>query len=136
MTRDGISVGRWLIPESELEERFDTPGGPGGQHANRNATAVTIRFNVKKSSLPDEAKHKLIRLLGTNIEATSSESRSQWRNRALARQRLEEKLAAALVDPPARRRTRPSRRSREKRLAAKRAKSEKKARRRPPDPEL
>ena len=52
MTSDGISVGRWLISEQEIEERFDTPGGPGGQHANRNATAVTVRFDVEKSSLP------------------------------------------------------------------------------------
>lgn len=136
MTSDGISVGRWLIPESEIEERFDTPGGPGGQHANRNATAVTVRFDVGKSSLPDEVKQKLIRRLSATIEATSSESRSQWRNRALARQRLGDKLAAALVDHPARKRTKPSRRSRERRLAAKRAKSQKKTWRRPPDPDL
>ena len=135
MTSDGISVGRWLISEQEIEERFDTPGGPGGQHANRNATAVTVRFDVKKSSLPDEAKHKLIRRLGTTIEATASESRSQWRNRALARQRLGDKLSAALVDPPSRKQTKPSRGSRERRLAAKRARSEKISRRRPPDPE-
>ena len=135
MTPDGISVGRWLIPEQEIEERFDTPGGPGGQHANRNATAVTVRVDVEKSSLPDEVKAKLIQRLGATIEATAGESRSQWRNRALARQRLGDKLALALIDPPARKQTKPSRRSRERRLAAKRAKSEKKARRRPPDPE-
>ena len=136
MTPTGISVGRWLITESEIEERFDTPGGPGGQHANRNATAVTVRFDVDRSSLPDEVKSKLIQRLGATIEATAGESRSQWRNRALARRRLGDKLAASLVDPPPRKRTKPSRRSRERRLAAKRAKSEKKSRRRPPDPEL
>ena len=136
MTRDGISVGRWLIPESEIGERFDTPGGPGGQHANRNATAVTVRFDVEKSSLPDEVKSKLIQRLGATIEATAGDSRSQWRNRALARQRLADKLAATMVDPPARKRTKPSRRSRERRLAAKRAKSQKKTWRRPPDPDL
>jgi ribosome-associated protein len=133
VTPKGISVGNWVIPESEFEERFDTSGGPGGQHANRSETAVTIRFRVGKSSLPDPAKRRLIQRVGEIVEATASESRSQWRNRALARRRLADKLESALSDATVRMRTGPSRRSRDRRLAAKRAQSEKKRRRRRPD---
>lgn len=136
MTREGIALGRWLIPESEIEERFDTSGGPGGQHANRSQTAVTVRFDVGASSLPSEVKDKLTRRIGVIIEVTAGESRSQWRNRALARQRLTRKLEAALVEPIPRKPTKPSRRARAKRLADKRARSEKKRRRQPPDPDV
>jgi len=133
MTTEGIAVGQWLIPESEIEERFDTSGGPGGQHANRNETAVTLRFEVEGSSLPEEIREKLSRRVGTVIEVTASDTRSQWRNRGLARERLAEKLERALVDPKPRKKTKPSRAVRERRLEGKKARSSLKKQRRPPD---
>jgi len=132
LTGEGISVGGWLIPESELEERFDTSGGPGGQHANRNETAVTLRFDIDESSLPDEVREKLKRRLGSRVEVTATDTRSQWRNREVARERLVVKLEAALVDPKPRKKTKPSRRAREQRLAQKKARSDVKQKRRPP----
>jgi ribosome-associated protein len=133
MTTEGITVGRWLIPESEIEERFDTPGGPGGQHANKNETAVTLRFEVEGSSLPEEIRDKLSRRMGSVVEVTASDTRSQWRNRGLARERLAEKLERALVDPIPRKKTKPSRAARERRLEGKKARSSLKKQRRPPD---
>lgn len=135
MSADGLPVGEWLIPETELEEIFTTPGGPGGQHANRNETAVTLRFNVAESSLPDDVRSKLVQRLSPMVEANSSESRSQWRNRALARQRLTEKLETALVDPTPRKPTKPSRSADQKRLDSKKERSEQKRQRRPPGPD-
>lgn len=135
MTDAGITVGRWLIPESELEERFDTPGGPGGQHANRSETAVTLRFQVAASSLPEETKEALTRRLGPVVEAVATDSRSQWRNRALARERMVDKLERALVDRKPRKKTKPSKGARERRLAAKKARGELKQKRRPPQPD-
>jgi len=134
VTGDGISVGPWVIPESELEERFDTYGGPGGQHANKTETAVTLLFRVEESSLPDDIRTKLLSRLGSPVEVTVSETRSQWRNREIARERLVERLESALVDPKPRKKTRPSKSAREERLSEKRARSElKKSRRRPED---
>jgi ribosome-associated protein len=133
VTGDGITVGGWLIPESELEERFDTSGGPGGQHANRNETAVTLRFNVDDSSLPADVREKLIRRLGSWVEVTAADTRSQWRNREVARERLILRLEGALVDPKPRKKTKPSKRAREQRLAEKKARSEVKQQRRPPE---
>lgn len=135
MSPEGLTIGEWLIPDADLEELFSTPGGPGGQHANRNETAVTLRLNVRQSSLPDEVKAKLVDRLSPVVEVNSSESRSQWRNRALARQRLAEKLEAALVDPAPRKPTKPSRSADRKRLDAKKERSETKRRRRPPGPD-
>lgn len=133
MTGEGITVGDWLIPESELEERFDTSGGPGGQHANRNETAVTLRFNVDESSLPNEVREKLAHRVGSWVEVTATDTRSQWRNRAIARERLVAKLESALVEPKQRKKTKPSRRVREERLASKKARGVIKKGRRPPD---
>jgi len=128
-------VGTHPIPGDELEEIFETSGGPGGQHANRSNTAVRLRFDVTASSLPDDVRTKLTQRLGEMVEVTVAESRSQFRNRAIARQRLRGRIEKALVDPPRRRKTRPTRASKQQRLEDKRARSEKKRLRQPPDPE-
>jgi ribosome-associated protein len=74
--------------------------------------------------LPDDAKQKLIDRLGETIEVKASESRSQFRTRALARQQLKEKLETGLEKRTRRRKTRPSRASKKKRVADKRARGD------------
>ena len=37
------------INESEVKESFVRSSGPGGQHVNKVATAVQLRFNAKNS---------------------------------------------------------------------------------------
>jgi ribosome-associated protein len=134
MSREGVAFGEWGIPETELEERFDTSGGPGGQHANKNETAVTLRLDLRSTSLPDHVADRLIGKLGNPIvEVTASDSRSQWRNRALARQRLAEVLEEANKPRARRRRTKPTRASKQRRLEEKRHRSEIKRNRRSPE---
>ena len=129
---DDLQVGEWTIPAAELEERFDTSGGPGGQHANRNETMVRLRLDVERSSLPDDVKSKLIGRLGSVIEVTSSDQRSQSRNRETARLRMKERIESALVEPKTRKTTKPTKASKKRRVEDKKARSEvKKARRRP-----
>jgi ribosome-associated protein len=136
LTDTPLVVGKWTIPESEVEETFHTSGGPGGQHANRTETAVRLRFDVAASStFPDHIKQRIIARAGEVIEVNASEERSQLRNRETARKRLRERIEKALKRPGRRRRTRPTRASREKRLAAKRERSELKRRRRSPEPD-
>lgn len=135
MNGPGIAVGEWVIPESDLEERFEPHGGPGGQHANRNETAVILRFEVDRSSLPPEVKDRLRLRLGPVVEVIAADTRSQWRNREVARQRLVERLDGALVEPKRRKKTKPSRQSRERRLEEKKSRSEVKRGRRRPDPD-
>ena len=108
-------------------------GGPGGQHANTSDTAVTASIDVARTGLPEVVRARLEAAAGAVVTASSSQSRSQWRNRQLAWQEAMSRLDAAAAPPPApRARTRPSRGAREARLRDKRAVGERKqARRRP-----
>src|SRR5689334_1223416 len=58
------------IIESDLEEIFARSSGPGGQNVNKVSTAVTLRH------------------LPSGIQVTVQDSRSQARNRVLARERI------------------------------------------------
>jgi ribosome-associated protein len=132
--------GDLLVPEADLEWRFATSGGPGGQHANRSQTRVELRVDLRRASLPADVAEKLISRLGRRarrgvVSVTVDESRSQWRNREIAKERLGELLRGVLVEAKPRRRTRPTRRSRERRLRGKRRRSEIKQLRKPPPPE-
>ncbi len=125
------------IPLAELEFRFSTSSGPGGQHANRSATRVTLSFDVAGSpSLPEDARERLLYRLASRLSKEGvlqldvQESRSQVQNRETAVLRLQTILANALQQPKKRRRTRPSRAAIEKRLAAKKRHSQKKQDRR------
>jgi ribosome-associated protein len=132
---DDLVIGRLVISGEDLEERFETSGGPGGQHANRSRTTVTLRFRVAESSLPEDTRAKLVARLGEVVEVQAGESRSQHRNRQMARDRLAERITRALREPRTRRATGRTRASRERRLAAKQARSETKRRRRRPQPD-
>ncbi len=130
---NGLAVGDLMIPDTEIEESFETSGGPGGQHANRTRSAVRLRFAISDSSLPADIKAKLVERLGPVVEASSSESRSQFRNRAIARQRLAERIGDALKERAPRKPTKPSRASKKRRLEKKRARGKLKRQRRRPD---
>ncbi len=112
--------------EHELEEKFVTAGGPGGQNVNKVATAVQIRWNVKKShAFDDEQKWMIRRALANRINEEGElvlfiqTHRSQIRNREEARERLVELIEKALVKPKKRLKTTPSRAQKEKRLEGK-----------------
>lgn len=123
------------IPRSELNVTFSTSGGPGGQHANRSNTRVELRFDVAASTAFGEAQRdRVVAKLGPEVRVVVDDERSQTRNRALAEQRLAERLRAALhVDRP-RRATRPTKGSQRRRLDTKTRRSQiKRARRRPAD---
>jgi ribosome-associated protein len=133
----GLRVNRSLvIPLSEIEWRATTPGGPGGQHANRTASRIEVRFDVGASdSLGPRQRARLLDRLGPVVRAQAGEERSQARNRQVALDRLTAKIAGALrVDPP-RRATKPTKGSAERRLSAKRRRGQVKQARRSVDDE-
>jgi len=126
---------RLTIPGDELEESFSTSGGPGGQHANRSNTRVELRWNIGASRIDEDLKSELLgRLDEGEVSVVVGESRSQFRNRQLARQRLRDEVQEALKPgPPPRRPTRPSRAARQRRLDEKTRRSQVKRQRRKPE---
>ena len=122
---DDVRVGRLRIPEAELEWRFDTPGGPGGQHANRAATRAEVRWDVEASpSVEEQDRARLLAKLGPVVTAAASDSRSQTRNRELALERLRTQVGEALKRERPRRPTKPSKAAKERRIDAKRQRGE------------
>ena len=121
------------IPVSEVVLRTSRSSGPGGQHANVTASRVEAVFDVAASeALSDAHKQRIAARTTGPWRAVAQEARSQARNRELALDRLEERLATALKVRRARHATRPTRASKERRLSAKRRQGERKqARRRP-----
>jgi ribosome-associated protein len=117
---------RIAIDENEIEERFIRASGPGGQNVNKLASAVQLRFYVRRSrSLPDDVRTRLERLSGKRLSKdgvlviTAQRHRTQERNRRDALDRLISLIQRAAVPPAARRATKPTASSRERRLESK-----------------
>jgi len=109
------------IPLDELEWKFSTSGGPGGQHVDTSNTRAEVRFDIACSrALSDEVRSRLIERIGPVVQVAAGDRRSQLRNRDLALERLAGRLAAALAVETPRRPTRPTLASRRRRLDTKR----------------
>lgn len=123
-----------LVPLSEVDLRASRSSGPGGQHANVTASRVEASFDVGASrSLSEEQKRRVLARHGPVVRATAQDTRSQARNRELALERLQSRLASALAVQRKRRPTRPSRGAKQRRLESKRRRGETKRRRQRPE---
>lgn len=106
------------VKPEDLVEKFIRSSGPGGQKVNKTSTAVYL-------------KH-----LPTGIEVKAQSERSQSLNRALARERLAERLEAQIeakrvaeeqrIAKLRRQKRKRSKKAKEKMLTEKRKQSEKK----------
>jgi ribosome-associated protein len=129
---------RITIADDEVEISATGAGGPGGQHVNKAATAVHLRFDIRASSLPERYKQRLLSMRDHRITSEgvvvikAQQFRSRDKNERAALERLGELIEAATTVPKARRPTRPSARARARRTDAKTRRGRTKALRKPP----
>ena len=122
-----------VIPDAELDWKYTTSGGPGGQHANRSSTRVQLTWNIAASTvIDDRLRARLETKLGPVVRADVDDYRSQLRNKELATERLASKVRAALVEPRKRKKTKPSKGSQRRRLENKKKNSQRKKMRQKP----
>ena len=118
------------MDESELQIDFVRASGPGGQNVNKVATAAQLRFDVNASSLPEEAKARLIHLAGNRITGEgvllieAKRFRTQEQNREDAIERFAELVRRSLIKPKARKKTKATQASKEERLKEKKRRGE------------
>ena len=130
------------IPWRELAFHATAAGGAGGQHVNRTASRVELRWNVAESpSLTDAQRALLLARLRKRLDKTgrvrvvSDERRSQRLNKDAAVERFVKLVAAALHVARPRKATRPTRSSVERRLESKKRRAGTKASRKAVTPE-
>lgn len=121
------------IPKHELEFQTSRSSGAGGQHVNKTSSRVEVTWNIRDSAaFTDEEKERLLKRLASrltesgSLRIVASDTRSQFRNREIAVERLEETVEKALQVQKKRRPTRRPRAADEARLTEKKKHSEKK----------
>jgi ribosome-associated protein len=115
-----------IIPDEELKEEFFLASGSGGQHVNKVATAVRLRYNLRTSkALPSDLQQRLLerhraRLTGDGeILIEARRSRNREKNRFDAAERLKKLILDFLHPPKKRRPTKPTYNSVKRRIETK-----------------
>jgi len=119
------------IPIAELQFKTSRSGGPGGQNVNKLETRVEAVLDITNSqSIPDEIRHRLLNTLGSQLDSSgilhvvAQDTRSQWKNKQLAIERITDILKTALMVRRKRVATKPTHTAREVRIRTKKARGQ------------
>lgn len=124
---------------NEIEFKAIRSSGSGGQHVNKVASKVVLTFDlINSNGLSAREKELLSNKLATKLskdgilQIAVEESRSQFRNKALAQQRLITLISENLIRPKIRRATKPTKGSKIRKAKDKNHQSKKKELRQKP----
>ena len=113
------------IPAWQLEFNAIRAQGAGGQNVNKVSTAIHLKFDIKRSSLPQFYKERLLALKDSRITKEgvivikAQSHRSQEMNKEESLERLKALILDAIKVQKARRDTKPTRSSQRKRVDSK-----------------
>src|SRR5271170_2549305 len=127
----GISLGGEVwVDRQRLQFGFSCSGGPGGQNVNKVNTKTELRVHPDDlHGLSARARARLLNLVANRLDSDgfiliiSSAQRTQDANRRASVEKLRSLVAAALIEPKIRRKTKPTRASSRRRIESKLARS-------------
>ena len=99
---------QFTVPTEEVELTAIRAQGAGGQHVNKTASAIHLRFNIHRSSLSPWQRQRLLGFTDKrinkdgNIIIKAQQHRSQEKNRRDAMERLQMLIDKALTIKPRR----------------------------------
>jgi ribosome-associated protein len=117
---NNVSLADWEIELSAIRSM-----GNGGQRVNKVATAIHLRFDINRSSLPDVYKERLLKSKDTRISKEgviiikAQSYRTQEMNKEDALKRLKELINTVMTVQKKRRATKPTKGSVQRRLTSK-----------------